>query len=94
MKELFVKLAWGLLHNVKISLAVLIAIGIFLTPAVTSTIGFVQNVLANARRLDEHDKKFEKLDMVDEKLNLLMIESGISKHRIETIENHYLKKGE
>lgn len=94
MKEILVKLGFGLLQNVKVSLAAIVVFVIFMTPVFTSTVGFVQNVWANTRRIDDLERKVLKIDMVDEKLNLLMIESGISKHRIQNIENHYLKKGE
>lgn len=95
MKALFEKFLFDILHSTKISLAVLIAVLIFLTPAFTGVTGFVQEAWANTRRISDLEHRIQKIDMVDDKLNLLMLEIGVSKNKIELIEQHYLKrKGE
>lgn len=94
MKVLFEKLGFEYLKSVNISVALLIAILIFLTPIFTGVNGFVQESWANTRRIDEIEHRIQKIDMLDEKMNLLMIEIGISKYQIKVIEDHYIKKGE
>ena len=94
MKELLQKYFLEILKNTHVSLALLISVIFFLTPVFMGATSFVQSVWAHDRQLEELEFRVRKIDMVDEKINLLMIEIGISKNKIELIEHHYIKKGE
>lgn len=92
MKETLVKLGFEILSNIKVSLATLVIVIFFLTPVFTSVTSFVQRVEAHDRQLKEHSENFKDIKVLNEKLNLLMIQSGISEYRIKAIESQINNK--
>lgn len=94
MNDVLLKIGFGILNNTKISLAVLIIAIVFLTPVFTATTSFVQTVWAHDRIIKENTKKFDSVLMLNEKINLLMIEQGIQKYKIQSIENRYKQPNE
>lgn len=85
MQNFALKLIWEWMGSHKISLAVIVAAWIMLSPSYNNFIQLTQIVNA-------HEKRFEKLDLIDEKLTTIMIELGIQKSKINTIENRYYYK--
>lgn len=82
MKDFGIKLLWQWLGSHKISLAVIVAVWLMLSPSYNSFIQLVTKVEA-------HEKKFEKIDMINDKLTEVMIEIGIQKHKIDAIERRH-----
>lgn len=90
MREIALKFVWEWMSSHKISLAVIVAVWIMLSPSYNNFLRM--NVMVEA-----HEKRFEKLDVIDDKLNLLLIELGIQKSKIEAVERRYYQptnKGE
>ena len=80
MKQFAIDVLTNWLNSRKISLALVVALWFFLSPSYNNFIQLTEKVNA-------HEKKFEKLDIIDNKLNAIMLEIGINKFRIERIEN-------
>lgn len=83
MKDFFQGIVAKWLGSHKVSLAVIVGVWILFSPT-------YNNFVALTEKVHAHERRFEKLDMIDEKLTELMIELGIQKHKIEAIERrHY-----
>ena len=90
MKEFAVKLFTEWLGSHKISLALIVAIWLMLSPS-------YNNIIQMMQKVEAHEKKFEKLDLIDDKLTTIMIELGIQKSKIDNVERRYYEpsnKGE
>jgi len=64
----------------KVSLALIVALWIFLSPS-------YDNFIQLHEKVNAQEKKFDRLDVIDNKINAIMLELGINKFRIERIEN-------
>jgi len=81
------------LNSHKISLALVVAIWILLSPTYDNLIQFQTKTEAKFDYYDEflrEERKFKK--ELSDKMNLLMIETGISKSKIEAIEKQNYNK--
>lgn len=80
-----------LIKNIKVPIGIIIIIIFFLTPIFTFTASLVQDVRANTRQLQEHNRRIIKTEMLDEKVSEIMIEMGIQK-KLREIEDRYEKQ--
>lgn len=79
MKQFVIDVLTNWLNSHKISLALVVALWLLLSPSYNNFIQLTEKVQA-------YERKFDKLDLLDAKLNAIMIEIGITKYRIESIE--------
>jgi len=89
MKALLEKYFLSVLSSHKVSLALVLGALVVLTPS-------YNNYLQLIHQVEAHEKRFNRLEIIDTKLNIIMIELGITKFRIESIEkrNYTKPKGE
>ena len=89
MKALFAKYFSEWVGSHKVSLGLVVGALVVLTPS-------YNNYLQLIHQVEAHEKRFDKLEIIDNKLNIIMIELGITKFRIESIEkrNYTKPKGE
>lgn len=91
VKEVVSNVALSILKNTKVSLAVLITLAVFLTPALTSIFAFVQETKAAIHKMHALDTSLRNdIKSLHEKINLLMIEQGIQKYKVDAIERRHL----
>lgn len=79
MQVLLKKYLFDWMGSHKVSLALIVAVWISLSPS-------YNNYLSLISKVEAHEKQLSKLDVIDSKLNAIMIELGINKYRIESIE--------
>ena len=88
MKALFAKVFSEWVGSHKVSLSLVFGALVVLTPSYNNYLQLIHTVEA-------HEKRFDRLEIIDTKLNAIMIELGITKFRIESIEKNNTKpKGE
>lgn len=79
MSEFFVKILGAAFNKITIPLSVLIFVWLLFSPS-------YNNVIELTTKVDAHEKRFDKLDVIDQKLNEIMLKLGIQEYRINRIE--------
>lgn len=83
MRELLIKYFFNWLSSHKVSLALVIAVWLLLSPSYNNIIQFQTKTEA---KLEHIEKRFDKIDVLNEKMNAIMLKLGIQEYRIEKIE--------
>jgi hypothetical protein len=82
MKDFLIKVVSDAFQKTSVPVSVLLALWLLLSPS-------YNNFLQLGEKVEAHAKKFEKLDVIDDKLTTIMIELGIQKSKIKDIEEQY-----
>lgn len=91
VKEILASVIKEIVQKAVVPLPVIIMLWVLLSPGYNNLIQFQTKAEA---KFEFHEKKFEKLDVIDDKLTVIMIELGIQKEKIKSIENNKHHSGE
>lgn len=85
MKDIIIEIGAKVFGKASVPLSILILGWLILSPS-------YNNIIQLMNKVEAHELKFDKLDVIDHKLNEIMLKLGIQEYRIDTIENRKPKK--